>query len=415
MSVLTRALTPERRRQDAQAPEAVVVVGPSMLFLSGIGQYMARLAGALATGPRPISLLLLRRLCPRIVYPGRRRVGQALSGVAYPADVPVYDGIDWWWGASLLGALRFLRRVRPKVVVLQWWTGTVAHTYLLLAWLARRTGAALVIEFHEILDVGEARVPLVGRYARWVMNRLLRRARAVVVHSEHDRTAIQKAYRTDGIPISVISHGPFDQYATVQDGSTEGSERGAGRTLRLLYAGVIRPYKGLEELALALTDLLATGEDVHLTVVGEVWQGYRTPLEMLARLHTDRVRIIEGYVSDEEFAAHFREADVVVLPYRRSSASGPLHVTMSLGLPVVVTAVGGLVEAAAEYSGAVMVPPCDPAALADGIRRARQLAGRRHDDPHSWEVSARRFDELFTTLLAPSVEGSAAALESEAA
>jgi hypothetical protein len=35
----------------------------------------------------------------------------------------------------------------------------------------------------------------------------------------------------------------------------------------------------------------------------------------------------------------------VVLPYHRSSASGPLHIAMSAGLPVVATAVSGLVEA----------------------------------------------------------------------
>jgi glycosyltransferase involved in cell wall biosynthesis len=378
-----------------------MVVGPSMLFLSGISQYVARLTGALAGGPRPVAVLLLRRLCPRFIYPGRKRVGQALSGLAYPSDVPVYDGLDWWWGHSLPGALRFWRQVRPRVVVLQWWTGTVAHTYLLLAWLARRSGATLVIEFHEILDVGEARLPLAGRYARWVMNRLLTQAKAVVVHSEHDRAAIQHAYRLDGVPVAVIGVGPYDHYAATRTRSTEASEGAEGRTLRLLYAGVIRPYKGLEELAVAFGDLLTSGEDVHLTVVGEVWQGYRTPLEMLARLGTDRVRVIEGYVSDEEFAAHFGEADVVVLPYRRSSASGPLHVAMSNGLPVVVTAVGGLVEAAREYGGAVLVPACDPAALADGIRRSRFLTSRRHDDPHSWAATERRFDDLFTTLLTP--------------
>ena len=44
-------------------------------------------------------------------------------------------------------------------------------------------------------------------------------------------------------------------------------------------------------------------------------------------------------------------ADAVVLPYHRSSLSGPLHIAMSAGLPVVVTAVGGLVEVVQDYSG----------------------------------------------------------------
>ena len=43
------------------------------------------------------------------------------------------------------------------------------------------------------------------------------------------------------------------------------------------------------------------------------------------------------------------QADAVVLPYHGSSSSGPLHIAMSAGLPIVVTAVGGLVEAVRDY------------------------------------------------------------------
>jgi glycosyltransferase involved in cell wall biosynthesis len=111
-------------------------------------------------------------------------------------------------------------------------------------------------------------------------------------------------------------------------------------------------------------------------VVGEVWQGYRQPLEELAAtLPPDRLTVVDRYVADVEVPAFFAAAHLVVLPYRRSSASGPLHIAMSGGLPVVTTSVGGLVEATADHTGAVLVPPCDPAAHAEGIRSALPLMG----------------------------------------
>jgi glycosyltransferase involved in cell wall biosynthesis len=135
--------------------------------------------------------------------------------------------------------------------------------------------------------------------------------------------------------------------------------------------------------------------DVHVSVVGEVWQGYRQPLDDLATvLPPDRLTIVDRYVDDEEVPSFFAAADLVVLPYRRSSASGPLHIAMSCGLPVVTTSVGGLVEATAGYTGAVLVPPCDPAALADGIRSALPLIGTAHADPCSWAESAERYASL---------------------
>jgi glycosyltransferase involved in cell wall biosynthesis len=84
----------------------------------------------------------------------------------------------------------------------------------------------------------------------------------------------------------------------------------------------------------------------------------------------------------------------VALPYHRASASGPLHMTMHRGLPVVVTDVGGLSEAAAGYSGTVFVPPANPVALADGIVSALDLRDQHHADIHTWDVSRVRYASL---------------------
>jgi glycosyltransferase involved in cell wall biosynthesis len=57
---------------------------------------------------------------------------------------------------------------------------------------------------------------------------------------------------------------------------------------------------------------------------------------------------------------------------------------MSWGLPIVVTSVGGLPEAATGYAGAVFVPPEDPDMLKEGLIKAAGLAGRKFPDPRSW-------------------------------
>lgn len=377
----------------------MLVVGPGSHFLSGISYYTAALTEALADGD-DVAALLLRRLCPIRLYPGRQRAGQPLGNVTFHRDVPVFDGLDWWWGTSAVDALRFVRHIGPRVVLLQWWTATTAHSYLLLARAAKALGAKVVIEFHEIQDVGEADLPGAGAYARRTMRALLRRADGVVVHSQHDADEVARAYQLDArVPVSVIHHGPVGVVCTPARAAAASP---AGRPRRLLYFGVVRPYKGLDELAEAYLQLLAEGEDLHLSVVGEVWQGYRSPLETLRNgAPHDRLTIVDRYVADAEVARCFAEADVAVLPYRRSSASGPLHLAMTHGMPVVTCAVGGLVEAAAGYTGAVLVAPRDPAALAAGIRKGVALVGQRHQDPHSWAANTRRYRQLFAHVGAP--------------
>lgn len=383
----------------------VLVVGPGDRFLSGVSYYTALLSAALSERG-PVAMLLLRRLCPRVVYPGRARVGSTDGALALP-EVPVFNGLDWYWGRSALGAWRFWRRIRPSVVILQWWTGTVLHSYIPLAWLAKRSGARLVIEFHELQDVGEATLPLASRYTRAGMRTLLSRADAVIVHSEFDLHELRHNYpQLADLPIEVVPHGPYahharlpEIHAALGDVITPRTGLGMDGPVRLLIFGVVRPYKGHAELAAAVHLLRASGLDVHVSVVGEVWQGYRQPLaELAAILPPDRLSVIDWYVSDAEVAAFFAAADIVVLPYRRSSASGPLHIAMSCGLPVVTTSVGGLVEATAGYTGVVLVPPGDPGALAEGIRTALPLVGQAHEDPHSWSRNAERYAALLDRI-----------------
>jgi glycosyltransferase involved in cell wall biosynthesis len=383
-----------------------LMVGPGDRFLSGVSYYTALLTSALAERG-PVAMLLLRRLCPRAVYPGRARVGNTDGAVPLP-EVPVFNGLDWFWGYSALGAWRFWRRIRPRVVILQWWTGTVLHSYLALAWLTKRAGARLVVEFHEVQDVAEARLPLVRRYTRAGMRLLLSYADAVVVHSEFDRLALRDIYpQLADLPIEVIPHGPYPHHTQSRDADTSCRDVMAprhypplpGEPVRLLIFGLVRPYKGHAELAAAVRLLTMSGLDIHVSVVGEVWQGYRQPLEQLAViLPADRLTVVDRYVTDAEVPGFFAAAHLVVLPYRRSSASGVLHIAMSCGLPVVTTAVGGLVEATASYTGAVLVPPGDPAALANGIRTALPLVGKTHADPHSWPRSAERYAALLNRI-----------------
>lgn len=378
----------------------ICVVGAGPMFLSGISYYTHQLSAALSVD-NEVSAVLMRRLIPRRLYPGRDHVGRGLNEFKYPVSVATYDGVDWYWVPSLIQSIRFLRRQSPDVVVFQWWTGAVAHSYLAIAREARRAGAKIVIEFHEVQDTGELRVPLVARYVDTTLPRLLAKADGVVVHSEFDRQQIEARFGSwSDRPVAVAAHGPYNHLKPLTTTSHEGRERGV---CSLLYFGVIRPFKGVDDLLTAfdsLTDDEAKG--FSLTIVGETWEGFTLPAELAQRSrHRDRIKFVNRYVSDGEAASYFAAADAVILPYHRSSSSGPLHLAMSYGLPVVVSAVGGLVEAAREYEGATFVPPHDPASIRAAILQIPSVAGRTYVDPHSWATTAGAYRDLIDRLCEP--------------
>jgi glycosyltransferase involved in cell wall biosynthesis len=388
---------PDSVAAQSEIPVSVCLVGPGWRFTSGLSYYTCRLANAL-TERHDTSVILLRGLLPRVLYPGRRRVGQSHAQMTYPQESRVYDGVDWWWGRSLLRALRFMRAQRAEVVVLQWWTAAVLHTYLVLAIAARLNRSRVVVEVHEVQDPGEAQFGLARVYGHSGLRLLLRLSHGCLVHSETDLQNLQSGFLPRHIHTAVAPHGPFDQYAQCMDRDdapiqaiAKVTEAPKPSVINILYFGVIRPYKGLQDLIAVFNNL--SEEEARrfwLTVVGETWEGCVEPASLIALSpHRHRISFMNEYVSDEVARAAFGHADIVVLPYRRSSSSGPLHIAMGCGLPIVVTSVGGLPEAAGDYEGAVFVPPGDLTALKDGIMRATRMLGKRYQDRRNWSDTIR--------------------------
>lgn len=375
----------------------VCVVGAGMRFLSGISSHTLRVANALARS-HEVSVILMRQLLPTRFYPGRQRVGASLTQLEYDPEVRVFNGVDWYWLPSMLRALKFLMRERPDVVLFQWWSGTVLHSYLLLALVARRLGARVVIEFHEVLDPGEANLPLIRSYVRLVAPLIVRLAQGFVVHSEHDGKLLQSHYDLDQRPVTVAPVGPLLQCQSI--GRAQGQRIPPTSCCNLLFFGLIRPYKGLEDLIRAFNALPENEiANYWLTIVGETWEGWAVPADLINQSrYRDRITFVNRYVSDAEATQFFAEADAVVLPYHRVSASGPLHIAMSWGLPIVVTRVGGLIEAVDAYEGAILVPPEDAAALQSGLLQVAKLRGKRYTNPHSWEHAAERYHALFDAI-----------------
>ena len=373
------------------------VVGPGKAFLSGMTYHTYGLVSALAAHG-PTQAVLLRHLVPGRLYPGRSRIGSDLSHLRLPPTVERAGRVDWWWGPGMIEALWMLLRRPPAILVLQWWSAAVWHTQLTLAIVAKARGARVVIEIHEPMDTAEARVPLAGAWAKVIGRALLKQADRVIVHGRVAEDVVVEALLVDRSQIVIIAEPPFDHY---QVDPRCAPEPRVGEVVELLFFGTIRPFKGLEDLIAAFDQLCESGDGQqwHLTVVGETWEGWTLPsARIMQSLYRDRITFVNRYVADEEVDRWFADADLVVLPYHRSFTSGPLMVAMSYGKPVVVTRVGGLPEAVENYAGAVVVDPQSPDRLVDGIRKAEQLVGPSYPAPRSWADVANEHEALYRQL-----------------
>ncbi|MCW2868771.1 MAG: glycosyl transferase [Streptomyces oryziradicis] len=172
---------------------------------------------------------------------------------------------------------------------------------------------------------------------------------------------------------------------------------------RLLCVAAVTPRKGqhrLVEALAAVTDL-----NWSCTFVG----GLRQAPDYVGRVRElieeyglgDRVRLL-GPQAGAELDASYAAADLMVLPSYAETYGMAVTEALARGIPVLVTAVGGLPEAAGRApDGTVpglLVPPDDPAALTavlrrwldepDLRRRLKAAASRRRAVLDGWETTS---------------------------
>jgi len=214
-------------------------------------------------------------------------------------------------------------------------------------------GVPLVLTAHDVAP----REPRPGQLAAW--RRLLARMDAVVVHSEHGRARLVDELGVDPGRVRVIAHGAFAHLAEAPSQTPLPRELAGVETTVVLCFGLIRPYKGVD----VLLDAWREVEGAELWVVGLP----KLDLAPLRAKAPASVRFVDRFVGDDELPAFFRRADLVVLPYREIDQSGVLFTALAFGAPLLLTAVGGFPEIAAQ-GAARLVAPGDPAALAAALR-----------------------------------------------
>ena len=280
---------------------------------------------------------------------------------------------------------------RPDVVHYQWLSVPAVDALLLPPTRPR------VMTAHYVLPPRPSRRQLASaRRAFGAMD-------AVIAHSEHGARRLREVVGLDPGRVRVIHHGAFDYLESLPQERPLPSELEGAEGPVILFFGLLRPYKGIDTLLEAFRRV----EGAELWIAGNARMDV-APLRALAAEAPGRVRFLTRFVEDAEIPAIMRRADLVVLPYRDVEHSGVLYAALAFGKPLVLSAVGGFPEVAAE-GAARLVPPEDPAALAaalaelvgDEAARAElgEAAARAAAGSYSWDEAARQTVALYRELL----------------
>jgi len=148
------------------------------------------------------------------------------------------------------------------------------------------------------------------------------------------------------------------------------------RPFHFLFVGRLEKVKGIDLLLQSMAMLSEEKLNVHLTVVG------RGNLEEWARSFIHRKRLekwisLKGNVDDRALASLYISSHCVVIPSRSESIPLVFSEGLTFNKDLIVTDVGDMGMLGRQYEVAWVVPPEDPKALKESMRKRAE--SRDHD------------------------------------
>jgi glycosyltransferase involved in cell wall biosynthesis len=338
----------------------------------------------------------------QVVLPGDGPLADRLRNAGIGVEIIPFKGREIRHQARVVVAeirlARFIRSFQPDVI----------HAHLLKAILCCRLAASFYPKALRVAQV-PGTVHLHNRLFRLLDQWTLSRDDLIIGSCQ----AIADQYQAMGARYVGLSYYGFD--VRHLDPSTSGSafRREFGLTddiptvgmLAHMYPAHLRAFqtigvKGHEVFLDSAALLLRRIPEVQIFVIGDefpVAGGYRRKLETrAAELGIARNVHFTGHRSD--IACVLAGLDVVVGPSIEESACGAMVEALLMQRSVVASNVGGLPDTVQHGVSGLLVPPRDPAALADAVAELiadplrREEMGRRGRDH-----CLHRFDIKLTT------------------
>jgi len=233
-----------------------------------------------------------------------------------------------------------LRQFKADRIVLSWVHPVHAPVYIALLILLRAfTRSELIVQCHNV----QPHESFPG--ASLLSVAVFRLADGLTVHSVSEKQKLLEL-----VPRKKVLQLFHPIYEFPETADAEITNTGC-ENYQLLFFGVIREYKGLDLLLDAVKQVVKYKPNVRLTVAGECFDEKDNQILKNRVEQNGLVNIVDldlRYIPNEEVSTYFRRADLVVLPYRSATSSGPLTLACHFKKSVVATNVGGLSDYVSE-------------------------------------------------------------------
>ena len=331
----------------------IVLVGTAFPLRGGIAHYIALLYKHLSE-KHDVQIVTFSRQYPKLLFPGKSQ--EERGGEAVPSEqlIDSINPLTWYSAAEAIA------RKKPDLLIFKYWLPFFGPCFGTISLLVRRWTGAKVLFICDNIVPHEKR-PGDRAFTRFAF----RYVDSFIVQSkgvENDLRLFQPNARYKLVP-----HPVYEIFGPGMPKWEARRKLGLTDERVILFFGYVRRYKGLQTLLDAMPGILERLK-VKLLVVGEFYDDetkYRD--QITANRLEEAVQVFSDYVPNDRVGLYFSACDVVVLPYISATQSGIVQIAYQFDKPVIATDVGGLAEVVIDGKTGFIVPPEQPAEVANAV------------------------------------------------
>ena len=225
--------------------------------------------------------------------------------------------------SSYLKAFKSSKKEGTEIFHFQFFSlGSLNLLILILAFFFKQKK---IITLHDIESFHKSNSKIISRIC-------LKFIDGIIIHNQYSKSEFEKKFSFDR-SISIIPHGNYLPFIKTQVLKANSDE------INLLFFGQIKEVKGLDILLDAMSIVVNKSTKYKLTIAGRPWKtGTEYYKNKIAELNlSEYVTTHFEYIKDENISELYKDASIIVMPYKKIYQSGVLLLSLSYGRTVITS------------------------------------------------------------------------------
>jgi beta-1,4-mannosyltransferase len=295
-----------------------------------------------------------------------------------------------------------LHWLTPYIKGNNWWHRLIySLKFLLDLCLVRLAGVKIIWTIHNQL-AHDCQFP---QLELWLRKSLTKIVHKIIIHHQSTLARLEPTLKLQSKPTFIVAHGHYRDFYPAASSQLAARKKLNFPLTGYLYLnlGMIRPYKGIENLLKVWQKCQVHLNEYTLLIAGKPLDLAYEAVIKTQVTQVKRAILTPHFIPADQMHLYFSAADIVVLPFSQILTSGSLILAMSYHKPIIAPRQKEIVETL-QSADSLLYDPGDRDGLAKALIASTQIdlsqlstKVKQECDRLNWQTIAQQTAALYRT------------------